>query len=143
MCVSGLLSASTESKVPIKQLAQAFQTQKSALAALKHASLFLKLVQAVLLGVFSVEKHYVDNVLPCHVPQRQRRARYWSRPLLTASQSVPHTAIRAHAHCVLSSSFGKNLYNIKEQNFGVVEETPGKGVCAPRKTPQDRGGTGP
>ena len=43
--------------------------------------------------------------------------------MLTVSQSVPHTAIHAHARCVLSS-FGKNLYNIKEQNFGVVEETP-------------------
>ena len=95
----------------------------------------------------------MDNVLPClgsdvnedskcRVPQRQRRVRYWSRPLPTASQSVPHTAIRAHARCVLPS-FGKNLYNIKEQNFGVVEETPQAKEFVPRKMPQDRGGTGP
>ena len=131
-CVSGLLSASTESRVPIKQLAQAFQTQKSTLAALKHASLFLKLAQAVLLGVFSVKKHYVDNVLPClgsDVNEDSKCRAAEAKACQVLEQAIADglakclTAIRAHARCVLSS-FGKNLYNIKEQNFGVVEETP-------------------
>lgn len=131
-CAVGLLESSIESRVPIKQIAQVLQTQKSTAAAIRHVSLFMKLAQAVLFGVFSVKKHYMDNVLPClgsDVNEDSKCRAAEAKACQVLERAIADglakclAAIRAHAHCVLSS-FGKNLYNIKEQNFGVVEETP-------------------
>lgn len=131
-CATGLLESSIESRVPIKQIAQALQSQRATAAAIRHVSLFLKLAQSVLFGVFSVKKHYADNVLPClgsDVNEDSKCRAAEAKACQDLERAIADglakclAAIRSHARCVLSS-FGKNLYNIKEQNFGVVEETP-------------------